>query len=491
MTAILAVDQGTTSTKTLLLASSGETLATGAAPVGRRYPRPGWVEQDPTEIWDSVRAAIDQVTVDDVTCVGVTNQRESVLVWDRATGRPLSPCIGWQCNRGAEFCAELRAAGAEPRVRRLTGLPLESMFSASKLRHLLDSDPALRAAAESGAACAGTVDSWLVWNLSGGVLHVTDGGNASRTLLFDVHRLEWSDELLDLFEIPAALLPRVVHSSGVLGETVATGRLGAVPIAAVAADSHAALYGLGCFSPGTAKSTYGTGTSLMTPTGDELRESQHGLTGTLAWLGERPTYALEGNVFSSGATIDWLANLLGLKAAGDVEELAASVPDTGGVHIVPAFAGLGAPYWQPDARGRITGLTFASGAPQLARAAVESIAFQVADLVEAAEQDLDRPFDELRADGGASRNDLLMQLQADLIDRPVVRSNTPDAAALGAALLAGRATGVFRDEEVLALSANGDRFEPKLTSERREALLSEWRVAVTGTSATVREAVVL
>lgn len=466
---ILAVDQGTTSTKALLVSTSGEMLASASAPVRRTYPRPGWVEQDPAELWQSVGEALEQLPAREAACVGIASQRESVLVWDRRSGRPLTPCAGWQCARGAELCVELRAAGAEPLVRELTGLPLDPMFSASKLRRLLDDAPAVRAAAEAGEACAGTVDSWLAWNLTGGAAHVTDAGNASRTLLFDVRRLEWSVELCELFEIPPACLPRVVPSSGVVGETAS-----GLPLAALAADSHAALYGLDCVEPGAAKATYGTGTSVMTPTGDELRRSRSGLASTVAWLRDTPTYALEGNVFSSGATVEWLARLLRLDGAGEVERLAATAADAGGVHVVPAFAGLGAPYWRPDARGRITGLTFASGAAQLARAAVESIAFQVADLVDALERDLGRPLDELRVDGGASRNDALLQLQADLLGCAVVRSDVPDAAALGAARLAALAVGggpPFR-------RSVGDRFEPRLSAARRDELLAGWHDSV-------------
>jgi glycerol kinase len=479
MTTILAVDQGTTSTKAVLVSPSGGTPGSATIPVSRTYPRPGWVEQDPVELWESVVAAIAQVPELDVACIAVTNQRESVLVWDRSSGRPLTPCVGWQCSRGADLCAELRGAGAEPRVRELTGLPLDPMFAASKLRHLLDADPALRAAAESGSACAGTIDSWLLWNLTGGALHATDAGNASRTLLFDLHRLEWSDELLELFDLPAAFLPHVLVSGGTVGETVPIGRLPALPVAAVAADSHAALYGLGCFEAGTAKATYGTGTSLMSATGSEPRRSHSGLATTVAWLRETPTYALEGNIFSSGATVDWLAGILGVANAGGIQRLAETAPDSGGVHLVPAFAGLGAPHWAPEARGRITGLTFASGRAELARAAVESTAFQVADLVDALGHDLEQPPAELRVDGGGTRNDGLMQFQANLLGCPVVRTDTPDAAALGVAFLGGLAIGVFADEAQLAgLERRWDRFEPQVDDARREELLAGWRLAV-------------
>jgi len=479
MTTILAIDQGTTSTKAALVSLSGDTIASSFARVSRTYPRPGWVEQDPIELWESVGAAIAQLPKSDVACIAVANQRESVIVWDRKSGRPLAPCISWQCTRGADLCAELRLAGAEHVVREITGLPLDPMFSASKLRHLLDADPDLRTAAESGSACAGTVDSWLLWNLTGGEVHAIEAGNASRTLLFDIHRLEWSEELLELFGVPSALLPPVLPSSGVVGETVPLAGLAALPIAAVAADSHAALYGLACLGVGSAKATYGTGTSLMSATGSELRRSQNGLATTVAWLRAAPTYALEGNVFSSGATIDWLAGVLGLATSAEIERLAATVPDAGGVHLVPAFSGLGAPHWRPEARARITGLTFASGAAELARAAVESIAFQVADLVESLEQDLERSLVELRVDGGASRNDGLMQFQADLLGCPVIRTDTPDAAALGVAFLGGLAVGLFADEAQLAdLERDWDRFEPQLAEARREELLAGWRLAV-------------
>lgn len=465
---ILALDQGTTSTKALLVEPDGRVAAAAAAPVARSFPRPGWVEQDADELWRSVEAAVAQLPAAGATALALTSQRESVLFWDRRSGRPLTPVVGWQCTRGARLCAELRALGAEPLVRELTGLPLEPMFSASKLRALLDADPALRAAAEDGAALAGTVDSWLVWNLTGGALHATDAGNASRTLLFDLHRLDWSDELLQLFELPRACLPSLVSSSGVVGESVQLGRLPALPVAAVTADSHAALYGLGCAGPGTAKATYGTGSSLMSATGAEPRVSHAGLAATVAWTAPQATYALEGNVFSSGATVEWMAGVLGAADAAEVERLAAGAGDSGGVHVVPAFAGLGAPWWQPEARGRITGLSFATGRAELALAAVESIAYQVADLVAALEQDAG-PLEELRVDGGASRNDRLLQLQADLAGRAVLRSDSADAAAVGAALLAAGAA---------APAPAGARFEPALDPDRRLELLAAWHAAV-------------
>jgi len=454
-------------------------VAFASVPVSRGYPSPGWVEQDPLELWQSVLQAVGRLPRVAISCVAVANQRESVLVWDRRTGAPLTPCASWQCSRGAPLCSELRAKGLEPLVTDLTGLPLDPMFSASKLQKLLDDDNALRRSAERGEVCAGTVDSWLAWNLSGGSLHVTDAGNASRTLLFDIHRLNWSEELLEIFGIPGGFLPTVVASSGVLGETVAQGPVPAAPIAALAADSHAALFGLGCLRPGTAKATFGTGTSLASPTAGDLRRSRAGLATSVAWLAGSPAYVLEGNVYSSGATVEWLAQLLGVDGAAAVEQLAGTATDAGGTHIVPGFAGLGAPYWQPGSRGAITGLTFGTGRAQLARAAVESIAFQVADLFAALEADVGAPIAELRVDGGATGNDVLMQLQADLLGRPVLRSRAPDAAALGAAFLGGLAVGVFQDEELIVqLAGLGERIEPRMPSEQRDKLLGPWHEAL-------------
>lgn len=477
--AVLAVDQGTTATKAMLVSPLGDTVGFASVPIGKTYPRPGWVEQDPQEIWQSVLDATAQLPRAQVRAVGISSQRESVLFWERTTGRPLTPCVGWQCTRGADLCSSLRSSGAGPMVRELTGLPLDAMYSASKLRHLLDAEPALRASASSGDACAGTVDSWLAWNLTGGAQHVSDAGNASRTLLFDIHRLAWSQRLLELFDIPPACLPRIVPSGGQIGETVPQMAVPKAPLAGLAADSHAALYGLGCLRAGTAKATYGTGTSLASPTGPEPARSKHGLATSVAWLSSSPTFALEGNVFSSGATVEWVARLLGLQGPAALDELARTVPGSGGVHLVPAFAGLGAPHWCPGARGEISGLTFATGPAELARAALESIAFQVADLVVALERDTGRALKQLHADGGATSNDVLMQLQADLIGCPVVRTRTRDASALGAAFLAGLATGFFGHEaDIEAIGQRGDMIEPAMSDTTRDELLGSWRDAV-------------
>lgn len=481
---VLALDQGTTSTKAVLVRSDGSTIAEASVPVQRSYPRSGWVEQDALELWESVPTAVELVLENAngvPACIAITNQRESVVVWDRKTGRPLGPVVSWQCRRGEGFVDELRALGAEGLVRDVTGLPLDGAFAAPKLRWLLDSDPRVRAAAECGEARAGTVDSWILWNLTGGAVHATDPGNASRTLLFDIHTLAWNDELLELFGVPRACLPEVVTSAGVVtGEAASLRRLPDTPVAGLAADSHAALLGHGCLRQGSAKVTFATGASMMTPTGGVVPSSRHGLVSTVAWTNPEPTYALEGNILSSGSTVQWLSELLSVEGgATGVERLGATVGDSGGVHIVPGFAGLGAPHWDATARGRIEGLTFASGPAQLARAAIESSAYQVADLVEAADLDLAAPLAELRVDGGGSRNHDLLQFQADILGRPVLKSECPDAAAVGVAYLGGLAVGMWADEDAIeALPRAFQHFEPRFDEERRQELLAGWRAAV-------------
>lgn len=477
MTKIIAIDQGTTATKAVLVGEDGRVVAHAKVPVGRTYPRPGWVEQSADGLWQSVRTAISRLHDADARVLALANQRESVLFWDRQTGEPLTPCVSWQCTRGAQICRELIASGADGPVRELTGLPVDPMFSASKLRHLLDADPDLRSAAERGSACAGTVDSWLIWKLTGGELHVTDSGNASRTLLFDIHRTEWSQELLSLFGVPAACLPRVVPSGGPIGEVNAAG-LQRMTIGASLADSHAAAYGLGCTARGLAKATYGTGTSALAPVGPQAVGSDQGLASTIAWsLEGQVTYALEGNVFSSGATVEWVAGMLGLSGPADVERLAAGASDAAGVHIVPAFSGLGAPYWSPEARGIISGLTFATGRAHIAQAAIDSIALQVTDLVNALSSDLQQPIAELRVDGGASRNDGLMQRQADLLGLPVLRLDDTDAAARGAAVVAAGSLGAPSGPLDLPGIA-WTRFDPKLSDDSRGEQLAGWHSAV-------------
>lgn|SRR5579875_414470 len=478
--AVLSLDQGTTATKAALVSDEGEFLAFASVPVKRSYPAAGRVEQDPVELWESALAAVNQLPAKGASCLAITAQRESALFWNKRSGEPLSTCASWQCNRGTELCERLVAEGAAERVQELTGLPLAPMFSAPKLASLLDETPGLRKLALAGEACAGTVESWLAYKASGGSLHITDAGQASRTLLFDVHRMGWSDELLELFGVPRECLPEVVASSTVYG-SAAVGPFRGLPVAALAADSHAAMFGLGCIGTGTAKATFGTGTSLMSSTGGAPVRSGHGLVTALAWLLSTgpPTYALEGNVVSSGATLEWVRRLLGLGDVAEVAELASSVSCSEGVYMVPAFAGLGAPYWQPRARAQLSGLAFSTERSHVARAALESVAFQVADLVGALRSDVNRPISEVHVDGGATRNDFLMQLQADVLGVPVVRTPAADAAALGAAFLAGLATGLFKTvAEVEALGQKGQRFEPSSEEPERSGRLQGWHKAV-------------
>lgn len=479
MSFVVALDQGTSATKAVLVDETGMEVAVASEAVRRTHPRPGWVEQDPTELWESVLGALAQLPVARVGGIGVSAQRESVVVWDRASGAPLTPCVSWQCTRGAELCAALQRQGLAPVVKAVTGLPLGPMFSASKLAHLFSEDPSLLAAAERGDVCAGTVDSWLAWNLTGGRVHVTDAGNASRTALFDIVELEWSDRMLELFGIPAACLPEVVPSIGTLGPTSEGVGLAGAPLVALAADSHAALYGLGCRSPGTAKATYGTGTSVASPTGRSRVTSTNGLATSVAWLEEEPTYEVEGNVYSSGATLEWLAGLLGLANGAEVAALADATVSAGGVHVVPAFTGLGAPYWEPRARALIDGISFGTDRACLARAGVESVAFQVADLVVALEADTGVHLSGLRADGGATRNAALMQLQADLLALPVLRSRRNSAAVTGVGLMAAVALGA--DSMAAGLDSTQrdlEVFQPNMPEDQRAELLAGWRQAV-------------
>jgi glycerol kinase len=477
---VLAIDQGTSSTKAILVDRSGVIQGETSVPVGRTFPQVGWVEQNALEIWESVRSVTRELLADHgqtPVAVSITNQRESILIWDRETGQPLAPIVGWQCRRGAKTCEQMRNAGTAERIRDRTGLPLDPSFSAPKLRWLLDSDPRIRAAAEEGSVCAGTVDTWLVWNLTGGAVHVTDPGNASRTLLLDLESLAWHDELLELFHVPRACLPQIVESSHIVGEVTTLDALAGVPIAAIVPDSHAALFGLGALKPGMAKATLGTGTSLMTPTGTDVLPSAHGLAATVAWMVGEPTYALEGNILSSGATLQWAANLLGLDEL-ELAALAAATETTDGVYLVPAFVGLAAPYWCPDVRARIEGLTFGSGPGELALAALESVAFQLVDLLQAAELDLGLRVEQLLVDGGASTNDHLVQLLADLLGRPVLRSQSPHAAAVGAAYLGGLAVGVWHSgSELSELPRRFDGFNPRDKRDVAERIRG-WRTAV-------------
>ena len=480
---ILAIDQGTTNTKALLVDANGAVLKRAARPLAVHYPQAAWVEQDPLALWQSVQAAVAECLAGMPTplAVAVTNQRESVVLWERATGEPLGPCVIWQCQRGATLCQTLRAQGLESTIRSRTGLTIDPMFSASKLRWLLDQTTDGQARAAAGELCLGTVDSWVLFNLTGGRVHACDATNASRTQLFNLQRLAWDDELLAIFGIPKAALPQVHASSHIYGGTVRQGNLPAgLPIASLIGDSHGALYGHAGFQPGAIKATYGTGSSLMTPTAVPVL-SQQGLSTTVAWsYPAAATYALEGNIYVTGAAVEWYGQLLGLaEPATAIEALAASTPDSGGVYLVPAFVGLGAPHWQSDARGIITGLTRGSTPAHLARATLEAIAYQVRDVFDVMQSEADTPLQVLLADGGASQNDLLMQFQADILGCPVLRSSSADVSALGAAYLAGRAIGLWQNEQAIAaLPRTQDRFEPQMDAAQRAMLYAGWQNAV-------------
>jgi glycerol kinase len=483
---ILAIDEGTTNTKVLLVDPQGRVIAQASRPLTQRYPHPAWVEQDADAIWQSVRAAMDEclaaVAEPQLAAIAITNQRESVMLWERDSGRPLGPVIVWQCRRTADFCAELRARGLAAWLAERTGLAIDPLFSASKMRWLLDhvEDGAGRAA--RGELCLGTMDSWVLWNLTGGAVHACDLTNASRTQLLDIHTLRWSNELLDLFGVPAAALPDVRPSRAEFGTSAAIGRLPAgIPIASMIGDSHAALFGQAGFVPGTVKATYGTGSSLMTPTSAPVL-SQHGLSTTVAWALDREqvTYALEGNIPVTGAAVQWLGEFLGLaNPAEAVSKLAASVEDSGGLYLVPALVGLGAPYWNDAARGLISGLTRGSSAAHLARATIEAIAYQVRDVFDVMQAEAGMDLNTLLADGGASRNGMLMQFQADLIGRPVMRSASAEASPLGAAYLAGLGVGMWQTlDEISRLPRPREPFEPRMPAVQRSALYAGWQTAV-------------
>ncbi len=486
---VLALDQGTTSSRAILFAADGGVRAVAQAPVAARYPQPGWVEQDAEELWTTTLATAREalaragVAAADVAAVGIANQRETTVLWDRATGAPVAPAIVWQSRQTAPLVDALVGRGMAEAYTRTTGLVPDAYFSATKVAWLLDGDRELRRRAEAGEVLFGTVDAWLLWKLSGGTLHATDVTNASRTMLFDIRRLDWADDLLADLAIPRAMLPEVRPSSGLFCAT-ASDLLGAeLPVAGVAGDQQAALFGQACFAPGEAKNTYGTGSFLLMQTGAEATVSSHKLLTTVAWRtgADVPAqYALEGAIFVTGAAVQWLRDGLGvIGEAAEVEALAASVPDSGGVVFVPALAGLGAPHWDPDARGAVLGLTRGSTAGHLARATLEAIALQTKDVVEAMAADAGVPLAELRVDGGAAANDLLMQIQADVLGVPVVRPEVTETTALGAAYLAGLAVGVWRDqEEVRARWRVDRRFEPTMGAGARERLVGDWRRAV-------------
>lgn len=487
MPCILALDQGTSSSRAIVFDTAGEALASAQLEFRQSYPEPGRVEHDAHEIWRTqlacARSALARagLTAADVAAIGIANQRETTVLWSRATGEALAPAIVWQDRRTVGHCERLRAAGHAGRIRALSGLELDAYFSATKLAWLLEHIPDARRRAEAGELAFGTIDSWLIWQLTGGRRHLTDVSNASRTMLFDIHRQRWSDELLALFDIPPAVLPEVVASSGFAGETdpALFGR--PLPIGGIAGDQQAATFGQACLRPGMAKNTYGTGCFLMLNTGAQPVESRQRLLTTPGWrIGERTDYMLEGSVFIGGAVVQWLRDGLGLiERAADIEALAASVPDSGGAVLVPAFAGLGAPWWDGHARGTLLGLTRGVGKAHIARAALDAIALQTVDLVEAMGRDGAAPLSELRVDGGAARNDLLMQTQADLLGVPVVRPHQTETTALGAALLAGLAAGLWQGPDELAgLWRAERRFEPTGSADWRASRIAEWHRAV-------------
>jgi glycerol kinase len=482
---ILAIDQGTTNTKVLLLSHANAIVAAASRPLAVSFPRDGWVEQDAQELWKSVleaaAACLAQIDGAEIAAIGVSNQRESVIVWDKHTGKPVAPCVVWQCRRTDAICSELRARGLESTIREKSGLSIDPLFSGSKIAWLLGHVPDGHKRAARGELCAGTVDSWLLWNLTGGAVHTTDASNASRTQLLNLRSVEWDDELLNLFNVPKACLPEIRPSGGVFGVTAsASAWPGGIPVASLVGDSHAALFGHAAFKPGIVKCTYGTGSSVMTLTSAPVN-SKRGLSATIAWrLGDQTSYALEGNITNTGGTVQWLGQLLSLpNPAESVAALAATVPDSAGVYIVPAFAGLGAPHWDPRARGLISGLTRAATVAHLSRAAIESIAFQIGDVFRAmcCEAGITEPV--LHADGGASRNDALMQFQADILGCPVVRSSSADLSAQGAAWIAGLAVGFWRSpEELASLPMETDRFMPSMSENRKKQLLDGWGEAL-------------
>lgn len=482
---ILAVDQGTTNTKAVLVDHSGSVVARASRPLPITFPQPGWVEQDPEALWNSVAAAVEEVIETtrgaNFAALGISNQRESALLWDRKTGEAVGPCVIWQCRRTVDFCDELRQRNLEGLIRERSGLPVDPLFSASKYRWLINQTPEGPQRAAAGDLCAGTVDSWLLWKLTGGAVHATDLSNASRTQLLNLHECDWDTELLRIFDIPKVCLSQVRPSSGIFGVTISHGNLPpGIPVSSLIGDSHAALFGHAAFVPGSVKATYGTGSSLMTPTETPVA-SHHGLSTTVAWAEPaRTRYALEGNITNTGGSVQWIASFLGLEGGADeVAALAAGVPDSAGVYLVPAFAGLGAPHWDAGARGLLCGLTRGTTTAHAARAAIDSIAFQVRDVFEAMRLDAAIPLPALYADGGASRNGELLQFQADLIGCPVIRSSSADLSAIGAAWLAGLAVGCWNSlEELERLPRKTTRFEPRMLASQRERLLQGWTDAL-------------
>jgi glycerol kinase len=484
---ILSLDQGTTSSRALLFDDRGAVRAVAQREFKQIFPEPGWVEHDPEEIAATQIAVASEALgrahaqPADMAAIGITNQRETTIVWDRATGKPIHNAIVWQDRRTAAFCQQLKAQGHEALIQERTGLLIDAYFSGSKICWILENVPNARKLAEAGRLAFGTVDTWLVWKLTGGRVHITDASNASRTMLFNLHSGSWDQELLDLFGIPASMLPEVRPSSEVYGEVSTVAGLNEIRIAGIAGDQQAALFGQRCTTPGLTKNTYGTGCFMLQSTGSRAVASKHRLLTTVAWkIGDQTDYALEGSVFVGGAVVQWLRDGLGIiRASSDVEPLANSVSDNGGVYFVPAFVGLGAPHWDSFARGAIFGLTRGSTGGHIARAALESIAYQVADLMDAVQTDAGAPLKELRVDGGASANNALMQFQADVLGVPVVRPSITETTALGAAYLAGLGTGFWKNAEQISDLPREERlFEPRLPRKQVSAMRERWNEAI-------------
>ena len=495
---VLALDQGTTGSTALVIDPEGEVRARGYAELPQHYPQPGWVEHDPVQIWATTVQALGQavtaarITPAEIAAVGITNQRETTILWERASGRPVGNAIVWQCRRTAALCERLKADGAEPEIRRKTGLVVDAYFSGTKIRWMLDADPSLRRRAEAGELCFGTVDAWLLWQLTGGAVHATDPSNASRTLCFDIHRRAWDEGLCRILGVPMALLPEVKPSAGVFGAVrgaakgepsgyiESSGLPAGIPVAGIAGDQQAALFGQACVEPGMAKNTYGTGCFALLNTGGRAVTSDEGLLTTVAWTAEgRTTYALEGAVFIAGAAVQWLRDGLGIiRQAAETQALAESVPDTGGVYLVPAFVGLGAPYWDPYARGTLVGITRGTGRAHLARAALEAIAYQSRDVLDTMKRESGVSLTTLRVDGGAAANDFLCQFQADMLGVEVLRPSVTETTGLGAAYLAGVGAGLWTSRELATRWKLERKFTPTMSDRARDAAYGGWRRAV-------------
>ena len=487
MSFVLSLDEGTTSARAALYDETGRNLAMQSAPVDCRYPQPGWVEEDADEIWNAqlyaARLLLDRAgaTAAQIVAAGITNQRETTVVWERASGRPVAPAIVWQCRRTASYCAELARSSAAADITRRTGLVIDAYFSGSKIRWILENVPGARQKARDGELLFGNVDTWLIWKLTNGAAHVTDVTNASRTMLMNLETGEWDDELLRILDVPRAMLPRIAPSSAVVGSVDAEHFGAEIPIAGIAGDQQAALAGQACFRAGLSKNTYGTGCFVLMHTGAHLPVSRNRLLGTrAASTGDAPQFAIEGSVFVAGAAVQWLRDKLGLiQTASESEAIAATVPDTGGVYLVPAFVGLGAPYWDAGARGVICGLTRSSDRAHIVRATLESIAYQTRELIDAMQADSGERILELRVDGGAAANNFLMQFQADILGCPIVRPADIETTALGAAYLAGLATGFWKSVGELESFWRAERrFEPGMDAGTRDRLFAGWKDAV-------------